>query len=97
MRETSSYCTERRKGKTYVTETQLCDCRAGSSGIVTKIEGESHSLARLQELGLLAGQWVKIIRAGNPIIFDIADSRYCIRAHQLQGVSVHVVPDTPSN
>jgi len=78
-----------------VTEIQLCCCNSGSSGIVTKIEGDSHSLTRLQELGLLAGQWVKVVRAGNPIIFDIADSRYCIRAHQLKGVSVHVVPDTP--
>ncbi|MGC9329542.1 MAG: FeoA family protein [Candidatus Hinthialibacter sp.] len=76
-------------------EKQLRNCGAGCAGIITKIEGDTDALARLQELGLLPGQWIKIIRAGNPTIFDIAGSRYCARAHQLQGVSVHLVPGDP--
>lgn len=74
-----------------MTEVQLCQCKSECSGIISRIESESHSIARLQELGLRAGQWIKIVRAGNPTIFEIADSRYCIRPHQLRGISIHVI------
>lgn len=78
-----------------MTERQLCHCNSGSTGIITKLEGESNALTRLQELGVLVGQWIRVIRSGNPTIFEIGDSRYCIRPKQLQGVSVQTITDRP--
>jgi len=80
-----------------VSEKQLCQCHSGSSGIVTKVEGDSHTIARLQELGVLAGQWIHIVRAGNPLIFEIGDSRYCIRPKQLHGVTIQLISNKPGS
>lgn len=74
-----------------MSEHQLSQCREGSTGFITKVEGDSGVTARLQEMGVLPGQRFRILRSGNPVIFQIGDSRLCVRASQLDGVSVHPV------
>ena len=70
-------------------DTQLCQCAAGDFGIITRVDGDSHITARLQEMGVLPGQWVRMIKPGNPVIFQIGDSRLCVRASQLDGVRIN--------
>lgn len=76
-----------------MSNTQLCHCTSGTHGIITRVEGDSHITARLREMGVLPGQWVRMIKPGNPVIFQIGDSRLCVRANQLVGVAVDTYPN----
>ena len=76
-----------------MSDTQLCHCAPGTYGIITRVDGDSHITARLREMGVLPGQWVRMIKPGNPVIFQVGDSRLCVRANQLKGVSVNTFPD----
>lgn len=77
-----------------MSDTQLCHCATGACGIITRVDGDSHITARLREMGVLPGQWVRMIKPGNPVIFQVGDSRLCVRANQLKGVSVDTLPET---
>jgi Fe2+ transport system protein FeoA len=77
-----------------VTERLLNQCKRGDSGILYRIEGNTPLLARLQELGMVPGEWVRILQAGNPIILQVGDSRLCVRAQELDGVSVIPISKT---
>lgn len=77
-----------------MTEQRLCECLEGVTGVITKVNGSSNLIARLLEMGLLPGQQIRIVRKGNPIIFDVGDSRLCVRPCELDGI--HLSPIDPN-
>ncbi|MEW6234174.1 MAG: FeoA family protein [Candidatus Omnitrophota bacterium] len=68
----------------------LVDCRSGASGVVSRVGADSFLAARLQELGILPGVWIRVVRSGDPVILQIGDSRFCVRARDLRGFSLYL-------
>lgn len=68
----------------------LVDCRTGAAGVVTRVGADSVLAARLQELGVLPGVWIRVIRSGDPVILQVGDSRFCVRAKDLRGFSLYL-------
>jgi Fe2+ transport system protein FeoA len=71
-----------------VTEHALIDCLDGYCGVISRVEGNGQVTARLRELGFIPGEWVRVIRHGNPAILQVGDSRFCLRTEQISGITV---------
>lgn len=57
----------------------LCDCPPGDGGVIVDVCGEGPLASRLREMGVVPGVRIRVLRGGNPIVFQIAEGRYCIR------------------
>lgn len=57
----------------------LAECPAGCSGIIEEVCGETPLTFRLREMGVVPGSCIRVLKSGNPILFQIAEGRYCIR------------------
>ena len=73
-------------------ECSLTNCREGHSGLISKVEGHHSVTARLNELGFVPGEWIRVIRTGNPVIVQVGDSRFCLRLEQIHGISIIPAP-----
>ncbi len=71
-----------------VTELQLGKCGFGTSGIISKVEGNSPAILRLLEMGLVPGEWIQILQKGNPSLIQVGETRLCVRLNELDGVTV---------
>lgn len=60
----------------------------GECSIISHVHGNNQIAARLQELGFVEGQWIRVIKQGNPSIIQIGDSRFCLRQEQLACIAV---------
>lgn len=69
-------------------EFPLVNCIAGMSGIISRIDQNANLSSRLQELGLVPGGWVRVVKSGNPLLLQVGDTRLCLRMDDLKGVSV---------
>lgn len=76
-----------------MTEYALIDCLDGHCGIISRVDGDCQMTARLRELGFIPGEWIRVIRRGNPSILQIGDSRFCLRTEQISGITVHLTQD----
>lgn len=77
-----------------MTEQRLCDFTEGSVGIISKVTGSSSTTARLLEMGMVPGQHVRVIRAGNPSILEVGETRLCVRPGDLQGIVLSTIDST---
>ena len=57
----------------------LADCPSGYEGTISEVVGEGPLASRLREMGVVPGSKIRVLRAGNPIVFQLAEGRYCIR------------------
>ena len=69
-------------------ERQLCDCIDGTTGVVSRVEGDSSTTNRLRELGLLPGQTIHVLQGGSSLHLQLDDTRLCLRAEHLKGICV---------
>jgi len=76
-------------------ERQLCECENGISGIVSRVDGNTHSTSRLRELGFVPGQWVHILQSGSLYQIAVGESRLCISRDQLEGISLCPMAEEP--
>ena len=63
----------------------LADLPAGRSGLISQVTGMGPSLVRLQELGLVPGTQVRVVRRaplGEPIEVEVRGSRLAMRNHE---------------
>lgn len=79
-----------------MTEQRLPVCAQGVAAIVTRVDGDSPLVSRLQELGLTPGAWVRVLRVGNPLLLQVGDSRFGVRAKELFGVTVVPCANDPT-
>lgn len=52
---------------------------AGERGIVVDVDGQPELVVRLEEMGLIAGARVCMIRPGSPCILEINQHRFSLR------------------
>lgn len=69
-------------------ECLLHECKNGTACIVSRVEDCCHHSSRLQEMGLIPGQWVEVLQSGSLYKLAVGDSRICLRKEQLNGISV---------
>lgn len=65
--------------------TTLATLSVGRWGLIERVLGSGPSLVRLQELGLVAGTQVRVVRRaplGEPIEVEIRGSRLAMRNHE---------------
>jgi len=72
---------------------RLSAFKAGDEGVITEISGTGSSpmAARLQEMGLVPGAWIRCVQAGSPLLLQIGESRICVRANEAALVSAEVI------
>lgn len=73
---------------TAVSEKRLRDCIDGMTGVISRVDGKTLLSARLRELGVVPGEWVRILRKGNPTLLQVGESRFCVQSDQLDGISL---------
>lgn len=66
----------------------LSQCTEGAGGIISQISGKNRLTARLQEMGMVPGEWVRVLRKGNPTLLQVGESRFCVHSDQLAGISM---------
>lgn len=71
-----------------VTELRLRDCIEGSFGLISHVQCQSATSARLLEMGMIPGEMVRVIRAGSPSILQVGESRLCVRPADLEGITL---------
>ena len=70
---------------------RLCCWKTGEEGVITEIVGASTLSARLQELGVVPGAWVKMIQHGCPMLVQVGNSRICVRREDAKQIGAQVV------
>ena len=75
---------------------RLCCWKSGEEGVITEIAGASTLSARLQELGMVPGAWVKMIQHGCPMLVQIGESRICLRREDAKLIGAEVVASVAS-
>ena len=65
----------------------LRECIEGVSGIISRVDGTQLFSSRLHELGVVPGEWVRILRKGNPTLLQVGESRFCIQSDLLDGIT----------
>ena len=76
---------------------RLCCWKSGEEGVITEILGASTLSARLQELGVVPGVWVKMVQHGCPMLVQVGESRICLRRDDAKLIGAEVVAASPSN
>jgi ferrous iron transport protein A len=62
----------------------------GETGSILEIEGESHLISRLDEMGLRAGVQVRMVQPGRPCIVALDHQRLSFRGEEEAVVLVEV-------
>tara|TARA_Y100000588_G_C14155724_1_gene882529 strand:- start:449 stop:691 length:243 start_codon:yes stop_codon:yes gene_type:complete len=66
----------------------LVDLRSGDEGVVTSVPGSSPLVARLGELGLVPGAYIRILRDVCPLVFQVGEDRLSIRKRDAAAIRV---------
>ncbi len=79
-------------------ELPLTECEAGEEGEVVSLDADTGLGARLRELGLVPGAYVRAVRVGSPMIVEVGNARFCLRGDEASHVQVRILPssDVPS-
>src|SRR4051812_26021514 len=75
---------------------RLCCWKSGEEGVITEILGASTLSARLQELGVVPGAWVKMVQHGCPMLVQVGESRICLRRDDAKLIGAQVVASVSS-
>lgn len=70
---------------------RLCCWKSGEEGVVTGVHGDGALCDRLQELGVIAGAWVRVVQHGSPMLIQIGNSRICLRRDDARKVGAEVM------
>ena len=69
----------------------LDNLQAGFQAAVLEIKATDGPLCkRLQELGIVPGMPIEVIRSGSPMVVRVGDARLCLRSDLAE--AVHVLP-----
>ena len=71
-------------------ELPLTECEAGEIGEVVSLDADTGLGARLRELGLVPGAYVRVARNGSPMIVEVGNARLCLRGEEASGVMVRI-------
>lgn len=74
-----------------MTQQRLSEFSEGSVGLISQVNGSSSTATRLLEMGMVPGEYVRVIRAGNPYIIEVGDTRLCVRPHDLQEILLSTI------
>ncbi len=75
-------------------ETLLSQCIEGACGVISRIDNRTHLASRLRELGMVPGEWVRVLRSGKLTLLQVGDSRFCVHTDQLEGIALAPVTDS---
>lgn len=64
----------------------------GEEGWIAEIDGESHWVVRLQEMGLRRGTAVRMVKAGSPCLIAVNGQRLSLRIDELTTILVEFTP-----
>ena len=71
-------------------ELPLTTCSSGDEMTVIDLAVDSQLSARLRELGMVPGARIRLARAGQPLIIEIDETRFCLRGEEADGILVRV-------
>lgn len=67
---------------------KLTQCHSGEIVLITEIDSQVSGTLRLRELGILEGVDMKIIKASNPLLLHVNDSRIALDWELANAISV---------
>jgi Fe2+ transport system protein FeoA len=56
--------------------------------VITAVAGTTRLAARLREIGVIPGVKLKMLRTGTRIVFQLGESRYCLRRCDAETIQV---------
>ena len=60
----------------------------GREAVITAVAGTTRLAARLREIGVVPGVKLKLLRTGTRIVFQVGESRYCLRRCDAETIQV---------
>ena len=66
----------------------LVECQSGDEAVVVELDDVSPVSGRLRELGLVPGALIQVKQTGSPMVLAIGDSKLCLRAEDVAGITV---------
>ena len=74
----------------------LCAWSSGDEGFVTQLDAAGSRTARLQDLGLVPGVWLRVIQPGSPMLVQVGETRLSLRPEDARCVgAVKLAPEAP--
>mgnify|MGYP001618835896 CR=1 FL=1 len=67
---------------------RLLDCTAGDEAEIIEITASTSLAARLGEMGMIPGAWVRVLRQGSPLIVQVGEARLCLRGSEASKIRV---------
>lgn len=71
-------------------EIQLTECYADETLEVVDLPRETPLAGRLAELGVVPGRCVRVVRTGSPMILEMEEARFCLRAEEAAAIRVRL-------
>lgn len=75
---------------------RLSELPVGAHALIVEVETAADPGARLEELGFLPGTRVQLLRRaplGDPAVYALRGTRFCVRRTEARAVRVRVLPD----
>lgn len=69
-------------------EGPLSSWERGREAVITAVAGTTRLAARLREIGVVPGVKLKLLRTGTRIVFQVGESRYCLRRSDAEAIQV---------
>ena len=69
-------------------EGPLSSWQRGHEAVITAVAGTTRLAARLREIGVVPGVKLKLLRTGTRIVFQVGESRYCLRRRDAETIQV---------
>lgn len=69
-------------------EGPLSSWQRGHEAVITAVAGTTRVAARLREIGVVPGVKLKLLRTGTRIVFQVGESRYCLRRRDAETIQV---------
>ena len=63
-------------------ESPVGEWSAAQEGFVMRVVGSGAFAHRLEELGVTAGAWIRVLRPGNPLLVQVGETRLCLRGDE---------------
>ena len=73
----------------------MTECAVGEDAEIVDVPDDTALAARLRELGMVPGAWVRMARQGPPVIVRLGDTRLCLRGEEAANVTVRVHSSYP--
>lgn len=67
---------------------KLSECHSGEIVLITEIDSQISGTLRLRELGVLEGVDLKVIKASNPLLLHVNDSRIALDRELASAITI---------